>query len=171
VTQWPKISLERDIDAEKAHDLSTEVIREIRKLRAENNVMPNKTIKLKIYAKNKNAEILSSSLDLISGIVKSEDSEMIDKKIQDPNLVYSVVKSGVEVYVDTSNALDVESEQARLKEQILDTKEYIAILDKKLLNESFVRNAPADLVRSEMEKKEMAKQKLEKLEDKFSSLS
>jgi len=52
----------------------------------------------------------------------------------------------------------------------LDTKEYIAILDKKLLNESFVRNAPADLVRSEMEKKEMAKQKLEKLEDKFFSL-
>ncbi len=171
VTQWPNISLKRDIDAEKAHDLSTEVIREIRKLRAENNVMPNKTIKLKIYAKNKNAEILSGSLDLISGIVKSEDSEMIDKKIQDPNLVYSVVKSGVEVYVDTSNALDVESEQARLKEQILDTKEYIAILDKKLLNESFVRNAPADLVRSEMEKKEMAKQKLEKLEDKFLSLS
>ena len=132
--------------------------------------MPNKTIKLKVYAKNKNAQILTDALDLISGIVKSEETQMVEKKIQDPNLVYSVVKSGVEVYVDTSNALDTEKEQERLKEQILDTKEYISILDKKLLNESFVRNAPAELVRAEMEKKELAKQKLEKLEDKIQNL-
>lgn len=165
------MALKRDIEAEKAHELTTEVIREIRKLRAENNVMPNKTIKLKIYAKNKNAELLADSLDLISGIVKSDDTEMIDRKIQDPNLVYSVIKSGVEVYIDTANALDVEKEQERLKEQIIDTKEYISILDKKLLNESFVRNAPRDLVRSEMEKKELAKQKLRKLEEKFNSFS
>lgn len=58
-----------------------------------------------------------------------------------------------------------------MKEQIEDTKEYIAILDKKLLNESFVRNAPKDLVHSEMDKKEKAKQKLEKLEEKLSNLS
>lgn len=171
VSLWPRVALKRDIDAEKAHELTTEVIREIRKLRAENNVMPNKTIKLKIYAKNKNAELLADSLDLISGIVKSDDTEMIDRKIQDPNLVYSVIKSGVEVYIDTANALDVEKEQERLKEQIIDTKEYISILDKKLLNESFVRNAPRDLVRSEMEKKELAKQKLKKLEEKYNSFS
>jgi len=132
--------------------------------------MPNKTIKLKIYAKGANAEILSNSLSLISGIVKSEETEIIEKKIQDPNLVYSVVKSGIEVYVDTSNALDIEKESERLKEQIDDTKEYIAILDKKLLNESFVRNAPKNLVRAEMEKKELARQKLTKLEEKFKNL-
>lgn len=80
-----------------------------------------------------------------------------------------MVKSGVEVYVDTENALDVEKETERLKEQIRDSKEYIAILDKKLLNESFVRNAPKDVVRAEMEKKEQAKQKLIKLEEKMKS--
>jgi len=93
VSQWPTTKIERNIESEKAHELVTEVIHEIRKLRAENNVMPNKTIKLKVYAKNKNAELISQSLDLISGIVKSDDTEMVEKKIQDPNLVYSVVKS------------------------------------------------------------------------------
>jgi hypothetical protein len=34
--------------------------------------------------------------------------------------------------------LDVEKEKERLRLQIADTKEYIAILDKKLLNEAFV---------------------------------
>ena len=171
ISQWPSIKLEINKEAEKAHSLFVEVIREIRKLRAENNIMPNKTIKLKIYAKNTNAEILSEMLILLSGIVKSEETEITDKKLFDPSLVYSVVKSGVEVYIDTSNAIDITAEKARLKEQILDTKEYISILDKKLLNESFVRNAPKDLVHVEMAKKEQAKQKLEKLEDKMNSLN
>jgi len=170
-SHWPSLSLEVNKDIEKAHTLFVEVIREVRKLRAENNIMPNKTIKLKIYAKNTNAEILKECSELIGGIVKSDETEIIDKKLSDPNLVYSVVKSWVEVYVDTSNAIDVESETERLKEQILDTKEYIAILDKKLLNESFVRNAPKNLVHAEMTKKEQAKTKLAKLEDKIKSLN
>ncbi len=170
VSQWPKIKLEVNKEIEKAHTLFVEVIREVRKLRAENNIMPNKTIKLKIYAKNKNAEILSEVLDVISGIVKSDETSIVEKKLTDPHLVYSVIKAGVEVYVDTANAIDIEAETSRLKEQILDTKEYISILDKKLLNESFTRNAPKDLVHAEMLKKEQAKQKLEKLEDKIQSL-
>lgn len=167
---WPTLTIGVDKEAEKAHKLFVEVVREIRKLRAENNIMPNKSIKLKIYAKNKNAEILTEMLDLISGIVKSEETEVVDKKLSDPNLVYSVVKSGVEVYVDTANALDLDTEKARIKDQILDTKQYISILDKKLLNESFVRNAPKDLVHAEMTKKEQAKQKLAKLEEKMNNL-
>ncbi len=170
VSSWPEKHIDVDKEAEKAHTLFVEVVKEIRKLRAENNIMPNKTIKLQIYAKNNNAEILSWALELISWIVKSEETIIIDKKLTDPNLVYSVIKSGVEVYIDTSNAIDVESEKLRLKEQISDTREYISILDKKLLNESFVRNAPKDLVHAEMAKKEQAKQKLKKLEEKYKSL-
>ena len=169
-SEWSVVKLERNIEVEKSKTLIMDLIREVRKLRAENNIMPNKTIKLKIYAKNKNAEMFSEVLDLISGIVKSEETEIIDKKLQDPNLVYSVIKSGVEVYVDTSNALDVEKEKERIKEQILDAKEYIWILDKKLLNENFVRNAPESLVRWEMEKKQQAESRLVKLEEKFKNL-
>jgi valyl-tRNA synthetase len=43
-------------------------------------------------------------------------------------------------------------------------------LDKKLLNEAFVNKAPEKLVRSEMDKKQQAKVKLEKLEEKLSKL-
>jgi len=39
-----------------------------------------------------------------------------------------------------------------------------------LLNENFVRNAPVALVRAEMEKKDQAKHKLEKLEEKLSKI-
>ncbi|MCD5385060.1 valine--tRNA ligase [Candidatus Gracilibacteria bacterium] len=165
--KWGRVGLERNIEIEKEKNLIMDVIREIRSIRADNNIMPNKTIGVKIYAKNKNAEILSEVSELISGIVKADNLELIDKKPNDDNLAFGIIKVGVEVYVDTSNALDVEKEIERLKEQILDTKEYIAILDKKLLNEAFVNNAPEKLVRAEMEKKEQAKNKLEKLEEKL----
>jgi len=66
--------------------------------------------------------------------------------------------------------LDIDKEIARMKEQIVDTKEYIAIMDKKLLNSGFVDKAPAELVRAEMEKKKAVQDKLEKLEEKLEKL-
>jgi valyl-tRNA synthetase len=66
--------------------------------------------------------------------------------------------------------MDIEVEIERLKKQITNSKEYIAILDKKLLNESFVNRAPEKLVRLEMEKKEQERKKLEKLEGKLLQL-
>jgi valyl-tRNA synthetase len=170
ISTWPKISLERNEQIEKDKKLIIDIIREIRSLRADNNIMPNKTIGLQIYAKNKNADVISEVLELIAGIVKADNFELVDKKPKDDNLAYGVIKAGVEVFIDTANALDIEKEVERLNDQIADTKEYIAILDKKLLNEAFVSKAPEKLVRAEMEKKEQAKQKLQKLEEKLQKL-
>jgi valyl-tRNA synthetase len=64
----------------------------------------------------------------------------------------------------------MDKEEERLKAQITDTKEYIAILDTKLLNERFISKAPEKLVRAEMTKKEQAIEKLQKLEEKFEKL-
>ncbi len=170
VSNWSNVNIPRDENIEKDKLLVMDVIREIRNLRAENSVMPNKTIWVQIYAKNKNAELLESVLDIVWWIVKAENIEIIQKKPSDPQLAFWVIKSWVEVYVDTSNSLDLEKESLRLKEQIVDTKEYIAILDKKLLNSSFVEKAPAWLVRAEMDKKKSAQDKLAKLEEKYNKI-
>ncbi|NVP17381.1 valine--tRNA ligase [Candidatus Gracilibacteria bacterium] len=167
---WGKVSISRDENLEKDNALVFDVIREIRAIRADNNILPSKTIGLKIYAKLRNKEILSEVLELIAGIVKADSFEMVDKKPAGDNFAFGVIKAGVEVYVDTSNALDVDKEIERIKLQIDDTKEYIAILDKKLLNETFISKAPEKLVRAEMEKKEQALDKLRKLEDKLGKL-
>lgn len=171
ISTWPNIKIKRDEQLEKDKKLIIEIIREIRSLRADNNIMPNKTIGLQIYAKNKNAELISEVIDLIAGIVKADQYILVDKKPSDDNLAYWVIKAWVEVFIDTSNALDVEKETDRIKDQITDTKEYIALLDKKLLNEAFISRAPERLIRIEMEKKEQAKQKLEKLEAKIIKLN
>ena len=88
-----KVLLPRDEDIEKQKKFIIDIIREIRSLRAENNIMPNKTIGLQIYAKNKNAEVLKEVVGLIAGIVKADSYEIVDKKPTDPNLAYGVIKA------------------------------------------------------------------------------
>jgi len=170
VAKWWNVSLKRNIEAEKQKEVIIETVKEIRRIRAENNIAPNKTIWLKIFSKASYIESIKQNLTLIAWLVKAENFELLEKKINDNNLVYSVLKSGVEIYVDVSSWLDIEKEIERLKEQLTDTKEYIALLDKKLLNESFVRNAPASLVKAEMEKKNLALTKLQKLEEKLNNI-
>lgn len=168
---FSKVALKADKEIEKQKEIIIEVITEIRRIRADNNIMPNKSINLLLKPKKSVAEIFDEEvIFLISWIVKSEDTKVIDKKPDEENLVYAITKAWVEIFVDNSNAMDVEKEIERLKAQIDDTKEYIAILDRKLLNDSFVRNAPANLVRAEMEKKEQAAEKLKKLEEKLEKL-
>jgi len=66
VSDWSDIKIERNEDIEKDKKLVIEIIKEIRRLRAENNIMPNKTIGLQIYALNKNADILSDVMYIIA---------------------------------------------------------------------------------------------------------
>lgn len=167
---WSKVWDFRNEEIEKQKDLIIEIIKEIRRLRADNNIMPNKTIWLFVYSTPKNRQIVSDSLELIAWIVRAEKYEILDKKPSWSELAYSVIKSWVEVYIDTANALDFDKEIERINLQIVDTIEYISILDRKLLNESFISKAPEHLVRAEMEKKDQARDKLIKLQEKLENL-
>jgi valyl-tRNA synthetase len=44
ISDWSEIKIERNEEIEKDKKLVIEIIKEIRRLRAENNIMPNKTI-------------------------------------------------------------------------------------------------------------------------------
>jgi valyl-tRNA synthetase len=63
---WPEISLERDLELEKNNILLFDIIKEIRNIRAESNILPNKTIGLKIYAKGKSLSVVEENLTLIA---------------------------------------------------------------------------------------------------------
>ncbi len=169
-TEYSKVALRADKEIEKDKQILIEVIREIRNLRAENNIMPSTPIKVELKVKKAKLELFSpENINIISWIVKSENTQLVNKASSD-TFAYAVTKSGIEIFVDNSNAKDMEGEIERLKGQIDDTKEYIWLLDRKLLNDSFVRNAPPALVRAEMEKKAEAKEKLKKLEEKLEKI-
>lgn len=169
-TSYSNVLLPENKEIENGKQIIIEVIKEIRNLRAENNIMPSNPIKLLLKVKKSKQDLFNEeTLEIISWIVRSEDTK-ITSKVDDENLVYAVTKSWIEIFLDNSNAKDMSAEIERLKASITDTKEYIALLDRKLLNESFVRNAPSTLVRAEMEKKADAQDKLKKLEEKLEKI-
>lgn len=64
----------------------------------------------------------------------------------------------------------IEEEKKRLLEQIEEKKEYLIALEQKLSNSSFAKNAPEKIVRAEMEKRNLAREQLSKLEEKYKNL-
>ncbi len=169
-TSYSKVAIMENKEIEKDKQIIIEVITEIRRLRAENNIVPSNTIKLLLKVKKSKQDLFNDEiLALISWIVRSEETQCVSK-VDNEELVYAVTKSWVEIFLDNSNAKDMTAEVERLKASIADSKEYIALLDRKLLNESFVRNAPPALVRAEMEKKADAQDKLKKLEEKLEKI-
>jgi valyl-tRNA synthetase len=60
------LKVKRNEDVEKEKQVIIDLIKEIRKLRVENSVVPSKTIKVKIYVRSKNLETITNSLDIIS---------------------------------------------------------------------------------------------------------
>lgn len=169
-TQYSSVGLPRDEEIEKDKNILIELIKEIRTMRADNNVMPNKDITLELKVKKARDYLFTpANLYLISGIVRSSSTKIVSKPSRD-DFVYSITKSGIEIFLDNSNAKDMEQEKIRIKEQIADVKEYLLIINKKLLNENFVKNAPSALVKAEFEKKMQAEEKLAKLEEKLKKL-
>ncbi len=170
-SNYSNVILPQDKNIEKQKEIIIEVIKEIRKLRNENNITPSESIKLNLKIKKSIIEIFSNEvISMISWIIKSQQTNIISKKLDEDSYLYAITKTWVEIYIEMKEQIDFSKEIERIKEQIIDTKEYIAILDKKLLNDSFVKNAPPNLVRAEQEKKLQAQEKLQKLEEKLNIL-
>ena len=61
--------------------------KEIRNIRAENNILPWKTIGLKIFARGKSLETIEKTLELIAWITKADEYELINKKLEDDDII------------------------------------------------------------------------------------
>ena len=75
----------------------------------------------------------------------------------------SQVGAAATIYLFPDSGLDKAAEIMRIGKQIAEVEKYIFSLEKKLSNERFVENAPAEIVEKEREKLIEAKQKIDKL--------
>ena len=102
--------------------------------------------------------------NLRTGIQKLEIKEKGDK-IEDA--VYEVVDDNIEIYL--IGIIDKEKEKKSLKKEVEDIEKYIEQIRKKLGDDSFVENAPMEIVEKERSKYQESMAKLEKLKKKLES--
>ncbi len=170
VSKWPVCKFLRDESLEKDFILLYEVIREVRNVRASKGVKPGDLVEAIFVTGKKSTDILEANRTILRGLAKLSEFQIIKKAGDEyAEFSYAVVKD-VEMYLNTSAHIDTEAEKIRLRSEIENKKEYIRIVDIKLTNKDFVKNAPEKIVRIEQEKKHQAEEQLEKLLEKFSKL-
>jgi len=77
--------------------------------------------------------------------------ELMGPNVEPPQPHANATLPGVEVYVDLAGFIDVEAEVTRLEKDIQKKNGIIAGKEKKMSNEKFVSNAPAEIVQRERE--------------------
>jgi valyl-tRNA synthetase len=59
---YSKVSISENKEIENKKSIITDVIKEVRKIRADNNIMPNKSIRLLLKSKKTNIEIFDEEV-------------------------------------------------------------------------------------------------------------
>lgn len=157
--------------AEKELNLLQEVIGSIRNVRGEMNVPPGK--KADIFVKGTNKERLSL-IQNNQGYIKSlaqVESLKIGTEISKPPFSASAVVEELEIFIPLEGLIDIAAEKARLDKEIARLEKQVISQSKKISNEKFLKNAPADVVEREKQKKVDWEAKLIKLKENRTSLT
>lgn len=163
IADWPKkAAYDEQIITE--FNFAAEVISGIRTIRKENNI-PNKDV---LQLMQLNSEGTSSAMDVI--ILKLGNIEAIETVDAPVDGALSFRVKSNEYFIPISGAIDIEAEKEKLNQELDYTKGFLQSVQKKLSNERFVNNAPAQVVEIERKKVADAEAKIETLEKSLASL-
>ena len=143
-----------------------DVIAQIRTVRKEKNIPMKEAITLKI--RKNNEEKPDTTFDKIAAkLCNIEQIEYVDEKPE--NCITFLVRS-TEFYIPVGSSINVESEIAKLNEELKYLRGFLESVNKKLSNERFVNNAPAEVVAIETKKKTDTESKIRIIEEQINSL-
>lgn len=164
VNHWPK-QVPYDQELITSFDFAAEVISGIRAIRKEKNIAFKDAIELCVL----NNENASKDFDsLISKLGNISSLTYVDAKVEDA--LSFRVKSN-EYFIPIMDAIDIEAEISKLKEELQYTEGFLKSVQKKLSNERFVNNAPEQVVNVEKKKEADALAKVKILKESLESLN
>jgi len=148
VSEFPKQNPDLiDENAEKDMAFIQEVITAIRNIRGEMNIPPSKQIT--VYLKTESLSEVQQ--EYIQSIAKV-DKLVVDKVIDKPKGSASSVVHGCDIFVPLEGIIDLDVERNRITKEINRLEGMLIGVSKKLANEKFVNNAPAEVVEKEKAK-------------------
>jgi len=169
IAPYPE-SLARDEAAEGEMEVIMETVMGIRTIRGELNLSPSLELRAAIRTRTSQAEeIISRNLTFIRKLARADIAE-IGSGVTKPKGSAAAIRTFVEVYVPLEGLLDLEAEIERLRKENEKLEETIVFLNKKLLNEDFLKRAPKEIVLKEREKYDESLRKKERIQDNIRKL-
>jgi valyl-tRNA synthetase len=146
---WPETDPARqDAEIEAQFARFQEVLRAVRDIRARQSVAPKTTLSFSVRCDAAVAELLRPMESYFTSMANA-GAAGFGPDVTAPPLSAHVTLSGMDVYVDLAELIDVPAEIARKKQEVEKLTGFIASKEKKLTNANFVDRAPADVVQKE----------------------
>jgi valyl-tRNA synthetase len=152
-------SLITDFDSVK------ETVSAVRSVRKEKD-LPNKE-KLNLLIRSDKDSFNSELLPVINKLCNLSDLSFVSEKQEG---AASFMIGTTEYFIPLTGKIDIESELAKINEELDYNRGFLANVMKKLENERFVKNAPANVSELELKKKSDAESKIKSLEEALKSL-
>lgn len=147
------------------------IIKNIRNIRADMNVLPSRKAKLIIHTKDQRKQaVLEKHLQYFKSLASVSEMEAVKDTSSVPQDAISAVVEGVDIYIPLEELLDIEKEIKRLEEEKKKLQKEVKRAEGKLKNKGFLEKAPENLVKEEEEKLEKYQSMLKTLEERFLQL-
>ena len=147
-----QIRISKEYDVESRVENIRDIIRKIRKIRAELSIHPKEIVSVKIFI---NESILVSDVNEHSGLINNMTNikiEVIDQK--EENLDYiDLIDENYTLYLKIKNMIDANEEMAKIDKKITDLASIVNKIDQKLNNKKFIERAPSDIINQNISNK------------------
>jgi valyl-tRNA synthetase len=152
-----------DLQAVKEMDLLMGVVSGVRNIRGEMNISPSKKINILIEMPDQeDADVIRRNIVHVQNMARVDSIE-IGSSIPKPEASATAVFGKNQVHVLLKGLLDYDEERKRLNKEITKVEKEMSVLDKKLSNQGFLKNAPTEIVDDVRKKVELLGLKMEKL--------
>jgi valyl-tRNA synthetase len=144
IAAWPNsIDTLQNIDAEKQIENIQAVIKTIREIRNDRNILPKQLLVVSARSQQEIVDILNQNANLIRQLANVKEFKSGIDLIKPVNAAVAITDS-TEVYVH--DAVDVEAERAKLEKQKEQVENAKKAVEAKLGNENFITKAKPEVV-------------------------
>ncbi|MEJ5226598.1 valine--tRNA ligase [Thermodesulfovibrio sp.] len=166
ISSYPKAEdISRDENSEIKMNHLINSISGIRSIRGELNIPPSARVDVFIKTFNEEVNnILKESAKFINKLAKVNNLEIAGNIIRQKGSAIAVERD-FEIYIPVKDMIDIEKEKNRLLKELRKTEEEIKFLNKKLMNEDFIKNAPKDVVEKDRSKYEELLMRSDKIKE------
>ncbi len=169
ISKWPEYKAENDYKVEENDvELIKEIIKNIRNIRANMNVVPSRKASLIFVTENE--KVIEEGRGFIEKLAYADKITIQKDKTGIADNAVSIAVPGIEIYIPFNELVDISAEIERLEKEKLTYQNEINRVEKMLSNEGFVAKAPAAKIEEEKNKKIKYQELLVKTEERINAL-
>ena len=164
LADWPDDSMKFACQsAENGMELVMGVIKSVRNIRAEMNVVPSKKVRIILIAGDDEKNILNENMKTILSLANVTEVEFAENKDKIASDTATSIIEGVEIFIPMDDLVDYKKEMERLEKEKSKVEKELERVAKKLVNEGFLKKAPEELVEEERNKEEKFREMYDKI--------